>query len=131
MTHIDLGRFESRGSRARVGDFLVIRVAGGVVRIPAATILEIMNPMPATKLPGAPVEVLGLLNYRGSPATIVDLPRVLGRGAVRETHRLVVLRWGDREVALAVDDVVGLTDSSDGSSPPPEVDLDVLFGSIF
>ena len=129
MDHIDLIPSEEGHARARAGDFLVVEAGEGIVRIPAAPILEIMNPSPPTLLPGAPPEVLGVVNYRGTPAPVVDLSRALEVGAVGPKHRVVVLRWKGRTIALAVEDVLSLTDSAESGAPV--LALDTLLGSIF
>ena len=131
MDHIDLDPPERGDSRARAGEFLLVEVGEGVVRIPGATILEIMNPTPATPLPGAPPSVLGVVNYRGTPVPVVDLTRALERGVLGESPRVVVLRWKGREIALAVDDVLAMYETTEGAEPGSIVDLEALLGSIF
>ncbi len=113
------------------GEYLAVRLAGELVRIAAGPILEIMDPIAATELPGAPPQVLGLVNYRGSPATVVDLALAMERsGDPAARSRLVVIRWRGQDVALAVDEVVTLMDASGGSSAPPIADLDAILGAI-
>ena len=67
---------------------------------------EIIPTRPATRLPGAPEYVLGLINLRGTLVTVVDLARRLGRRAADAGEGSIVLvEVGPKVVGLAVDDV--------------------------
>jgi purine-binding chemotaxis protein CheW len=67
---------------------------------------EILPPPPATRLPGAPSWVRGLVNVRGTVITVVDLvARLCGRPA-RPEGPLMLIEHQERVIAVAVDDVL-------------------------
>lgn len=74
-----------------------------------------------TRVPGAPAELIGVTNVRGSVVPVIDLRPVLGLGTrpVAAGASAVVLEDGDLRAALAVDRVVGLA-RFEAALPPPE-----------
>ena len=104
--------------------FLLVRAADTLVAIEAAAVREILSAPPATRIPGAPAEVLGVINVRGELVTLVHGHRLLGRnGEVREPGGdtpLVLLAWGGVAVAMAVDEVVDLVPADDVAMTPRE-----------
>jgi purine-binding chemotaxis protein CheW len=68
---------------------------------------EIIPQRRATRLPGAPPSVQGLINLRGTIVTVLDLPRWLGldRPAAPEGS-IVLVDHGPRVAGLAVDEVL-------------------------
>jgi len=67
---------------------------------------EILSPPPATRLPGAPSWVRGLVNVRGTVITVVDLvARLSGRPAAPDGP-LMLIELETRVIAVAVDDVL-------------------------
>jgi purine-binding chemotaxis protein CheW len=68
-----------------------------------------MRPLPIEPVAGAPDFVLGLAIIRGAPIPVLDLLVVLAGGRRdRPIRQLVTLRLADRQVALAVDRVMGV-----------------------
>lgn len=86
---------------------LLIRSALHLCALPLPAVRETVRMLPCLSLPGAPDYVLGLSRVRGRAVAVVDLGRLMGEsgGAPR---RLVSLRAGDRSLALAVEDVIGI-----------------------
>lgn len=68
---------------------------------------EILPLRPAARLPGAPPYVRGLINVRGTIVTLLDVGARLepGRAPV-ETGSILLIRYRDRLVGLAVEEVV-------------------------
>lgn len=83
---------------------LVARSNGWLVAVPSTAVAEVLRPLPLQTLAGSPAAVSII---RGRPVPVVDLAELLG-GSASEGRRLVVVRVGERTVALRVDDVVGL-----------------------
>ena len=85
---------------------LLFVVAGRVYACSIDPVREIVPARRATRLPGAPDFVAGLINLRGSIVTVVDLGRRLGEsvGAVPEGPIILVEHAG-RTMGLAVDEV--------------------------
>jgi chemotaxis signal transduction protein len=116
-----------RGSR------LLVRVGAELVDLEAEEVLEILEWVEPARLPGAPAEIGGIVNHRGSPVTVVNLGVALGvsAGEMKAGCRLVVVRWKGERIALAVDDVLALGGVSDSPIPDRLLDLESLFQSIF
>ena len=67
---------------------------------------EILPPPPATRLPGAPAYVRGLINVRGTVITVIDLvARVYGHPA-RPDGPVMLIEHQNRLIGVAVDEVV-------------------------
>ena len=82
---------------------------------------EIIPSRRATRLPGAPDFVRGLINLRGSLLTVVDLGLRLGEPQpARLDGSTILIEQGGRVLGLAVDDVMDVqplaTDRLDGAS---------------
>ena len=88
---------------------LLVRVQNLVCAVPLMHVVEIMRPRPVEPIAGVPLCVRGVSIIRGIPSPVVDLGLVLGTpGSV--ASRFVTLRLGDRQVALSVDEVLGVRD---------------------
>jgi purine-binding chemotaxis protein CheW len=97
--------FQAAGTRRN----LVVRVQSLVCAVPLLHVVETMRPLAVEPIAGMPAFVRGVSLIRGLPTPVVDLGVVLGAlGGVAE--RLVTLRLGERQVALAVDAVLGVRD---------------------
>jgi purine-binding chemotaxis protein CheW len=93
---------------------LLFRVADVVAAVEATAVREILSTQAATRIPGAPAAVRGLINVRGELVTVVRGAQVLGRAETNEGEAsLVLLRWGGTSVAMAVDAVVDLVSATD------------------
>jgi len=93
---------------ASVGDrTLLFRVGPLVYGCHLTAVREIVPYRPATRMPGAPGYVQGLINMRGILSTVLDLGAWLepGRDAVREGS-IILVDHGTRQVGLAVDEVL-------------------------
>ena len=76
------------------------RLFGCEVRV----VREIIPIRRATRLPGAPAYVHGLINLRGSVVTVIDLVRRFGgSGADAAEGSIIVVDFGSRAVGMAVD----------------------------
>ena len=87
---------------------LIVAVGSRACAIPLAHVVETMRPLPLEPIAGMPSFVLGLSVIRGVPTPVVDLAAVLGGSLTIAPTRFVVLRLGERVVALAVDRVIGV-----------------------
>jgi purine-binding chemotaxis protein CheW len=98
---------------------LLVRVCGRACALPLAAVAETMRPLPTQAMAGAPAYVRGAALVRGVPTPVVDLGLLLG-GTASEPRRFVRMRIGDRSVALAVEDVLGVHtfEASDQALPP-------------
>ena len=88
------------------GQLLLFDLAGRVYACEVAPVREIVTYRRATRLPGAPPHVLGLINLRGSIVTVLDLGRRLGvTETLREHGSVILVESGQKCVGLAVDSV--------------------------
>ncbi|HVM43289.1 MAG TPA: chemotaxis protein CheW [Gemmatimonadales bacterium] len=96
---------------------LLFRSGGQVFAVEAGAVLEILHATPATRIPGAPVAVRGLVNVRGALVPVVDAARAIGVGSSLEAAggSLVLVEQRSRPVALAVDEVLDLVTVDDGA----------------
>lgn len=86
---------------------LLFRLGERVYGCDIEAVREIIPFRPATRLPGAPPYVQGLINLRGILATILDLGAWIdeARAPVREGS-IVLVDHGARPTGLAVDEVL-------------------------
>ena len=110
------------------GLHVLFRIADAEYAISAADVLHMEAYSGATRVPGAPSYVAGLVQVRGRVLPVVDLrarfglpPREAGEATTREA-RVVVVKSGTRAVGLLVDsarEVVNI--AADQVRPPPEL----------
>ena len=86
---------------------LLFNAAGRVYGCDIESVREIIPYRRATRLPGAPTYVQGLINLRGTLVTVLDLGRRLdaSREPVREGS-IILAEHGARVVGIAVDEVM-------------------------
>ena len=88
---------------------LLFRVAGSVYGCDIDAVREIITYRRATRLPGAPPYVQGLINLRGTIVTVLDLGTRLDRARplIREPGASIILvEHGARVVGVVVDEVL-------------------------
>jgi len=96
---------------AAVVRLLVFRVGTLSCAAEVETVREILPRLSVTRIPGAPAEVSGMVNVRGSLVTVVDGWRALGQPAPARdggTTILLEVDGGRRLMGLTVDEVVDL-----------------------
>jgi purine-binding chemotaxis protein CheW len=110
------------------GDVLTVGVAGEILALPASTVREVLRPAPLTRVPHAPVSLLGLSNLRGAVLPVLSLARLLGQEAAAPTpaSRVVVMDGGT-PVGLLVDSVASLG----GGAKARPIDLPSLLARDF
>ncbi len=107
-------RSSTADNRVNLGDAaspiqtLIVTVGGRACAVPVQHVLETMRALPIEPIAGAPAFVRGLSVIRGAPIPVVDLGALLGSPMAQERGRFVTLKLGTRQVALAVDQVIGL-----------------------
>ena len=104
---------------------IVFKVAGAEYVIPADLVLQLESYSGATRVPGSPPYVAGIVQIRGKVIPVVDLRLRFGLPTIESTldSRIVVGMAGDRAVGLLVDsarEVLKLS-QEDVSAPPSMV----------
>jgi purine-binding chemotaxis protein CheW len=99
---------------------LVCRVGARACALPLEHVREVMRPSPVAAVPSAQKYVLGLGVIRGETVPVLDAALLLA-GQSAPATRFVVLRVGERRVALAVGEVVGarILDRAELAELPP------------
>ena len=86
---------------------MVFRLAAGTYGIELDAVREIIPYRGATRLPGAPPHVAGLVNVRGALVTVIDLGALLeGSPSARERSSVMLVEHGAKVVGTAVDEVL-------------------------
>lgn len=100
---------------------LLFRCGGQVLALEAGLVREILTASQATRIPGAPAAVLGLVNVRGTLVPVVDAARAAGLGEGNgEAGSLVLVERRGRPVALVVEEVLDLVTVGTGDLNPRE-----------
>lgn len=86
---------------------LACRAGGRACALPLEHVIETMRPLPIEPIADAPSFVRGVAIIRGGPVPVVDCAALIA-GTATPATRFVLARVGDRRVALAVDDVLGV-----------------------
>lgn len=85
---------------------LIVELSGGLYGLDGTVVREIVGVLGATRLPGAPAHVRGVVNLRGQLLTLVDLGhRLTGVASTAPEGSIVVITVSDRMLGLLVDDV--------------------------
>ena len=95
--------------------FLLFKVGEVVCAAEVRTVREIVPAQEATRIPGAPESVVGLVNVRGTLITLVDGRRAIGLPGADGHQSIVLIDIGSKAVGLAVDEVVDMISVSPGS----------------
>lgn len=91
---------------AAVSPTLLFRVGGSLYGCDIAEAREILPARPATRLPGAPPFVRGLINIRGTIVTVIDLgARLEPMKGQTKAGSILLVRHGERVVGLIVEQV--------------------------
>jgi purine-binding chemotaxis protein CheW len=113
--------------------FVLFQVAGSEYALAASDVLQMETYSGATRVPGAPEYVAGLIQIRGRVVPVVDLRVRFGMPAAESTldSRVVVVQRESRVVALLADSAREIVRLDPGSfQPPPEVVVDEAKGFV-
>jgi purine-binding chemotaxis protein CheW len=80
--------------------------------VDASVVQEITSVPRATRIPGVPEQVVGIVNVRSRVITLVDMRKCLGQAPRDAEGLLMLLEFGTRIVGLVVDEVVDLISAS-------------------
>lgn len=100
---------------------LIFTVGQRICAIHVENVAEIMRPLPVQPVVGMPAPVRGLSVIRGAPMPVLDMRMLLDGLPGDDCSRFVVLKMGDRSVAITVDRVIGMQGvaASDMHELPP------------
>ncbi|PYE24017.1 purine-binding chemotaxis protein CheW [Rhizobium sp. PP-F2F-G38] len=107
-------------------EIIAFRLHGQEFCVRTTTIREIRGWGPATPIPHAPPDVIGVMNLRGTVIPIIDLANKLGMASTEPTPRsaIVVAEIHGMAMGLIVDGVSDiLTVSENLLQPVPEISI--------
>lgn len=93
---------------ATLQNLLIVEVRGQLFALEASILREVVPSRQATRIPGAPAVVKGLINLRGSLIVVADVAlRLLGdrAGEVPDDGSIVLVEVDGKNLGLAVQDV--------------------------
>lgn len=99
-------------SDTSIQSVLMLKVGALRCALPLSCVVEALRPLPLRPLAGMAAFVSGASVIRGQAVPVVDLAALLG-AASPAAARFVVVRAGERRVALAVESVIGVTELAD------------------
>jgi purine-binding chemotaxis protein CheW len=112
----------SRAAASAQTKYLVSRAGGRQLALPLGDVVEVMRPLPISRLEGVPEFVLGVAVVRGSPVPVLDAAALVGEEpGTGKVTRFISLRVGSRRAALAVEALVGVhaLDAAELKPVPP------------
>ena len=100
---------------------VVFRIGDLTCAAPAARVREVLPRLPATRIPGVPGAVEGLVNLRGGLLTVIDGHLLLGRAAGPGAEGgILVLDLEGRRFGLTVSEVLDFAELPAASVAPRE-----------
>jgi purine-binding chemotaxis protein CheW len=88
---------------------LVLKDGNIFLCIPARHTIEIMRPLPIRQLLNPPHCILGISIIRGKPTPVLDIFKLLNTESGNKPTRFVLIKSGEKELALAVAQVLYTT----------------------
>jgi len=93
--------------------------------IPASFIAEILPVKEITAIPGTPLFVMGVMNFRGKIISVVNLKSFFNLNAVgiSQLNKVIVIQHGQMEFGILADNIFGVLNLrlSDIHTPPATV----------
>ena len=87
---------------------LVCGTGGKTFAVPLSAVRETMRPLTASPFPGMPSFLLGVARIRGRAVPVVDVGVLTGGEPVPATRWITLAASNHRQVALAVEKVIGI-----------------------
>jgi len=103
--------------------FVLFRVGEPTYALPASAVLQMESFTGATRVPGAPSYVIGLVQVRGTVVPVVDLRDRFGLPPIEHSldTRMIVVEASGRRVALLVDSAREVAQlDRESFRPPPD-----------
>lgn len=103
---------KSMESNVFAGKYLTFYIGDVVYGVALQNILEIIGIQQATRVPGIPRFVKGIINLRGRIVPVIDARIKIGAGEIEYDERtcIIVINWKESLVGLIVDRVAEVND---------------------
>lgn len=121
-----------RGVRAEPDGYVMLRLGGARYAVGMSAVAEVGRLPRLTRVPGTPVWLAGVANWRGRILAVLDVRPLLG-AAITPTGslgRLVVLSENSVTVGLLTEGVQGVVNCDTDRIDPPPMTLDAETGSL-
>jgi purine-binding chemotaxis protein CheW len=120
------GEFSERGIRAEPDGYVMLRLGGSRYAVGMSTVAEVGRLPKLTRVPGTPIWLTGVANWRGRILAVLDIRPLLGTVATPtgSLGRLVVLTEGGVTVGLLTEGVQGVIDCDVERIEPPPMTLE-------
>jgi purine-binding chemotaxis protein CheW len=116
--------FTATPSETTLEQLLLLELGDALYALDSRSVHEIVPTMVATRLPGAPDHVRGVMNLRGQLVTVIDLARRLTGTPLRnQDGSTIVVRSGERVLGLSVDEVRDVQSIDAGAEGLPSTEL--------
>jgi purine-binding chemotaxis protein CheW len=103
---------------------LLLELGDALYALDSRLVHEIVPTVTATRLPGAPDHVRGVMNLRGQLVTVIDLAhRLTGKPVRNPESSTIVVRSGERVLGLSVDEVRDVQSIDAGAESLPSAEL--------
>jgi purine-binding chemotaxis protein CheW len=99
---------EARLRQASELKLVGFHVAGQELSVPIAQVQEVIRAVPVTRLPTAPVHILGIMNLRGRVVPLIDTAGLLGLAASGQSRFIIVCRRRDMLLGLLVEAIAAM-----------------------
>lgn len=105
VSHSDAGTWSGNPLMAGPLRICLIRLGGEFFAIPLPNVREVFKLESVTCVPGMPDALVGVANLRGNIVPIADLRPSLGLSHAVQPKCVVVVRQGEGEIGLLLDEV--------------------------
>ena len=106
-------------------------VSGAAYAIPAEAVLEVVRKPAITRVPHAPADLAGLMNFHGTAIPVILMSKLLGDAGPAGTSGAKIIVYGEASpVGLLVDEVLQLGSASGQQTVRP-VDVEQLLATAF
>jgi purine-binding chemotaxis protein CheW len=95
-------------SSSTSGSFLICRSDSRLCALPLQHVVETMRALPLESFPDMPPFLLGVSIIRGAAVPVVNVARLLNAAADSRPGRYISFKLANRQLAFAVESVVGI-----------------------
>ena len=109
-------------------EYLVFKRSGLIIGIEIEHIRQVVADVTVAPVPFTSPGYMGLIYYRGELFDVVDLGVILGKKhAIKSKKNLnILLKWDQKGIALAADEIIGLKSLKEGDSEPKGCTLESI-----
>jgi purine-binding chemotaxis protein CheW len=124
---IDASDSNERGIRSEPDGYVLLRLGGSRYAVGMSAVAEVGRLPKLTRVPGTPIWLAGVANWRGRILAVLDVRPLMGASITPtgSLGRLVVLTQHNVTVGLLTEGVQGVVDCAVERIEPPPMSLDI------